>query len=59
MAAGHDIHADYDEHAVTVVSLQRGLVQMGALRTAAPVSKAVVIRLEPAQRAGEKVQWGG
>jgi molybdopterin-dependent oxidoreductase alpha subunit len=52
-AASHDIAAGYDEHAVTVaprkheaagvkavlVSMQRGLVQMGALRTAAALAR--------------------
>jgi molybdopterin-dependent oxidoreductase alpha subunit len=51
--AGGDIRADYDEHAVTVtprkheaagvravmVSLQRGLQQMGAIRTAAALAR--------------------
>jgi molybdopterin-dependent oxidoreductase alpha subunit len=52
-AAGRDVPADYDEHAITVaprkheaagvravmVSLQRGLEQMGALRTAATLAR--------------------
>ncbi len=52
-AASRDVPADYDEHAVTVaprkheaagvravmVSLQRGLEQMGALRTAATLAR--------------------
>ncbi|BBX74342.1 FdhF/YdeP family oxidoreductase [Mycobacterium shinjukuense] len=51
--ASRDFHADYDEHAVTVsprkheaagvravlVSVQRGLQQMGALRTAAALAR--------------------
>ncbi|MFZ1175783.1 MAG: hypothetical protein WAO15_05840, partial [Mycobacterium sp.] len=52
-AASRDILADYDEHAITItppkheaagmravmVSLQRGLEQMGALRTAAALAR--------------------
>jgi hypothetical protein len=68
-AASRDTLADCDEHAITVtprkheaagvravpVSMQRGLEQMGALRTAAksntPVSKAIIIRVESASLA--------